>query len=577
MDRETMTLEENYCFDIAGYLILKGVLTRQEVAALNTALDQQSQTHGMLGWPAPHRDPFRDLLVHPVLVRYLNELCGVGFRLEGPPRLIGDTAGDPCGPLTGGNEPRLPSRAYYYQNGRRLCQSVRAIWALEDVNDGGLALIPCSHKANVETPDDVVTGKDDMNLTFQPALAAGDLILVAGELTQGWKGQGRQRLLTYEYAGRAAIQNAGTGSKTLESPYTDRMEELTPEQKAVLYRIGYQSVTPPPVLESDGTTCSLSDSTDRIHPSFYKRDPDSGIDEKEFYFWDLCGHLILRNILTPEELELANEAIDKFSDRIQVGSELSAGSKALAGTGRPTLGGLLYLPKPYCEPFRTMVAHPAIVQRLTWMGGSGFRTGGPTAFCSVKGTSGHSMHGNNEPYVPGRTYTFQNGRASCESITVTWQLRDVNPGDGGFACVPGSHKANYPMPEGVRTCEDHMGLALHQPFKAGDVLFFADGPQIHGTFPWRSEIDRRGILIKYSSAGFHRSGGDLVQPENRWGDMVDGMTDAQLAVMRGPDRDVVGGNVPRLEVEENGDLTVNYNRTRGLYSEQTPAGPVVES
>ena len=133
------------------------------------------------------------------------------------------------------------------------------------------------------------------------------------------------------------------------------------------------------------------------------------------------------------------------------------------------------------------------------------------------------------------------------------------------------------MPEGVHTCEDPMGLVYHQPFKAGDVLFFADGPQIHGTLPWRSEIDRRGILIKYSSSGFHRSGGDLVQPENRWGDMVADMTDAQLAVMRGPDRDVVGGNVPRLEVEENGGLAVNYNRTGGLYSEQTPAGPVTES
>ncbi len=26
-------------------------------------------------------------------------------------------------------------------------------------------------------------------------------------------------------------------------------------------------------------------------------------------------------------------------------------------------------------------------------------------------------------------------------------LRDVNEGDGGFGCVPGSHKSNFPLPD----------------------------------------------------------------------------------------------------------------------------------
>lgn len=33
---------------------------------------------GMLGWPAGDREPFRDLLSHPVLSRYLAMLCGEG-------------------------------------------------------------------------------------------------------------------------------------------------------------------------------------------------------------------------------------------------------------------------------------------------------------------------------------------------------------------------------------------------------------------------------------------------------------------------------------------------------------------
>ena len=55
-------------------------------------------------------------------------------------------------------------------------------------------------------------------------------------------------------------------------------------------------------------------------------------------------------------LEAANDAIDKFADRIVVGTAPDKGSKTLAGTGRPDLGGLFELPKPYCDPFREMIA-----------------------------------------------------------------------------------------------------------------------------------------------------------------------------------------------------------------------------
>lgn len=72
------------------------------------------------------------------------------------------------------------------------------------------------------------------------------------------------------------------------------------------------------------------------------------------------------------------------------------------------------------------------------MGGSGAVGGGGSIFASVVGTSGHSLHTNGEPINPPRGCHYQNGRSFCEAITVNWQLRDVLPGLGGFACVPGS-------------------------------------------------------------------------------------------------------------------------------------------
>jgi ectoine hydroxylase-related dioxygenase (phytanoyl-CoA dioxygenase family) len=502
-----------------------------------------------------------------------------GFRLEALPGLIGDQDGTASGGLVGGNEPRDPGFAYYYQNGRRMCQAVNAAWALQDVGsgDGGLVFVPCSHKSNVETPDDVATGKGEMGVVLQPELQAGDLLLYARAVTQGvrpWH-NGARRLLRYEYTARGVIRDRGAGPDTDAQPVPEWMGDMSPEERAAVHKPGYADTTPAPVLNSDGGTQWIEHGVDPVHPSIYVRDPDSGIDENEFYFWDLTGYLVLRNILTAEELALANEAVDRFEDRIVVGNELSGGSTALAGTGRPTLGGLLQAPEPYCLPFRRMMAHPAVTQRLNWMGGSGWRCGGPTAFCAVKGSSGHSLHDANEPLVPSRSYVFQNGRSYCEAITVTWQLRDVTETDGGFACVPGSHKAQYRMPPGVRTCDDDMGLVTHPVMNAGDVLFFMDGAQTHGALAWTSEIARRGILIKYSSRNFNRSGGAMVHPEARWGDLVDGMTDEQLAVMRGPDRDVRDANVPRLDVND-GEVAVSYERTGALYSREAPAGPVAK-
>jgi hypothetical protein len=121
-----------------------------------------------------------------------------------------------------------------------------------------------------------------------------------------------------------------------------------------------------------------------------------------------------------------------------------------------------------------------------------------------------------------------------------------------------------------------MGLVIHPVMKAGDVLFFMDGAQTHGTLAWKSEIARRAILIKYSSRNFNRSGGEMVQPEARWGSLLEGMTDAQLAVMRGPDRDVYDGNVPRLIVTD-GKVDVSYERLGSLYSKETPTGPLAPS
>ena len=568
MDNDIMTNEENYAFDVAGYLHIPSVLSEEEVSSINSALDAISGNGNLLGGSDTNRELFRDLLVHPTLVWYLNQIIGHGFRLDQAPSLLGDSDGETNTSLEGGDEPRNPSLAYRIQKDRRSCQSVKAIWVLDDIEngDGGLVVVQASHKSNVPTPDDLSKGIDDMDIVTQPTLKAGDLFILATTTLQGvrpWKDKPK-RLLSYKYAARAAIQSNPVGPHSETESLPRWSDEASDAQKAVMYIPGYKGSNPPPVINTDGENTWVEEDTTVLHPSYYTRDPNSGIDEKEFYFWDLNGYLVVRELMDEQWIAEANEAVDKFQDRIVVGSELAGGSISQAGTGRPLLSGLLDLPDPYNQPFRKMIAHPEVVQRLNWMGGSGYRCGGATVFCAVEGTSGHALHDGNEPMSPSRGYDFKNGRSFAETVTITWQLRDVEPGLGGFACVPGSHKTQYSMPRGIRTCDDTMGLVVQPVMKAGDVLFFMDGGCTHGALAWKNPIPRRGILIKYQSKNVNWGGG-VVDPQDRWGDMVEDMTEEQFSVMRGPERDGRHRTVPRLIVKD-GEVFVSYDPEGDSYS-----------
>ena len=85
MDRKAMTNEENYHFDVAGYLIIPGVLSATKLKACNKALDQAKPGDDTLS----SSKPLLALRDHPVLLRYLEQICGEGFRLDQAPRLIG--------------------------------------------------------------------------------------------------------------------------------------------------------------------------------------------------------------------------------------------------------------------------------------------------------------------------------------------------------------------------------------------------------------------------------------------------------------------------------------------------------
>ena len=207
MDKKEMTNEENYHFDVTGYLIVPGVLTPDQLKTCNEALDQLGTSDGATPSCVSSSSALHFLRDHPVLTQYLEEICGENFRLDRSPHLIEmKTCPSENGKvsLSGGSEWQDWSRAYRQHNGSRFCQGLRAIWALSDVNegDGGLVVVPASHSSSVDAPQDLVSGDDDMGLVVQPVLQAGDLLLCTESLIWGirsWRGKGPQCLLECGY------------------------------------------------------------------------------------------------------------------------------------------------------------------------------------------------------------------------------------------------------------------------------------------------------------------------------------------------------------------------------------------
>ena len=157
-----------FLFDLCGYIVVRGVLTRRQLDAANRAVDSHSDElwqagprvtehateelqgparrdlRNMLGWEPQYRRPFVDMLAHPRLVPYLNVICGKGFRMDHAPTLITQEKGAPRGNLHGSSGPGFdPNQYYIWKNNRMHNGLVVVAWQLVDVNDGdgGLAVV----------------------------------------------------------------------------------------------------------------------------------------------------------------------------------------------------------------------------------------------------------------------------------------------------------------------------------------------------------------------------------------------------------------------------------------------------
>lgn len=106
------------------------------------------------------------------------------------------------------------------------------------------------------------------------------------------------------------------------------------------------------------------------------------------------------------------------------------------------------------------------------------------------------MHGGGQSINHSEYFYFKNGKMHNGLVVAAWALSDSEPGDGGFCCVPGSHKAHYRYAFDPSRYDDPV---VQVPVKAGSAVVFTEA-LTHGTMPWNAPQERRTLFYKYCPA-----------------------------------------------------------------------------
>lgn len=232
-----MTDDEKYLFDLNGYIVVEGLLSPDEVAAANAAVEKRVDTMrirpreqalngespalegahgrgelgGMLAWDEPDCLPFRHALTHPKLVPYLNAILGKGFRVDHQMFLLSMEKGAEGFIFHGSSGPGFdPNQYYIFKNGQFHNGLTVVAVQLTDVNpgDGGLIVIPGSHKSNFPCPPDMRKYLAYQENVRQVVCKAGDAVIFTEATTHGtlpWTSdEPRRSLLTRYTAGNMA-------------------------------------------------------------------------------------------------------------------------------------------------------------------------------------------------------------------------------------------------------------------------------------------------------------------------------------------------------------------------------------
>ena len=180
---------------------------------------------------------------------------------------------------------------------------------------------------------------------------------------------------------------------------------------------------------------------------------------EEKFMFDLEGYIVIKNVLTPTEVAELNALADQIftAKKDQADRRTSQVSR-------------------WGAPAQALIDHPNMVPYLLELLGPKFRIDHDYCIFMTKGGRAGGLHGGEGDREADHWYKYRDGVMRNGLTVVTFFLTHASVGDGGFACIPGSHKSNFVdnVPADVRMFERRPHYVVQPAVEAGDALIFTE-------------------------------------------------------------------------------------------------------
>ena len=208
------------------------------------------------------------------------------------------------------------------------------------------------------------------------------------------------------------------------------------------------------------------------------------------YLFDLQGYLGVEDALSTEEIATFNELVNQ--QRLPLPGKVQRFGSAPEGPGFLRWG------KPFCD----LLDHPRIMPILRFRLGDCFRLDRLYGIYMREGMPKGRMradYGATSPTsgsLPSQYYHSPENEILNGFTVVAWNLSATGPDDGGFCCIPGSHKSNFKLPQKISDAPDKASCVVIPSVPAGSAILFTES-LTHGTTAWRGKHERRSLIYKY--------------------------------------------------------------------------------
>lgn len=255
----------------------------------------------------------------------------------------------------------------------------------------------------------------------------------------------------------------------------------------------------------------------QYHP-FFPPAPDPLVPEArvptqlEEYLFDLNGFIVIRGLLSPQEVKACNDAVDAIPRSLP----RLGWYGFVQREDHPEHRGISYQQIYELEPFSKIIDHPNLINYVArFVGGQDTFDYHHAPlyidenFFNIRGPGeAIPLHAGGHDICKRMQFRFHNGRFACGQVNVLIAYNDIGPGDGATMVIPGSHKSNLAHPAFLdpgwrRQWEDSGGGsvdnipgAVEVHLKAGDAIIFVDATA-HGSAKRSNPGERRISVYRY--------------------------------------------------------------------------------